>query len=127
MPVRLGAVPARNRDVELRVAPHAVLRDVQAGGLDVFLDADPPEALERPEAAERGRERESADGQEAERLDPELVERARVEKAAPPGRKVRRERRHREDAGREGSPDAGESVDGDGADRVVDPDPLDER
>ena len=57
---------ARNRDVELGIAPHAVLGDVQAGALGLFLDADAPEALHRPEAAERGREREGSHGGQAE-------------------------------------------------------------
>jgi hypothetical protein len=51
MTVSLGSVAARNRDVELGIAPHAVLGDVEAGGLDVLLDADPPEPLQRPETA----------------------------------------------------------------------------
>src|SRR5438105_4790305 len=83
--VRLGAVAARDRDVELGIAPHAVLADVEAGGLRLLLDPDSPEALHRPEAPERGREGERADGGEAEQLDPELVERARVDEAAAAG------------------------------------------
>ena len=77
--VGLRAVPARDRDVELGIAPHAVLGDVQARGLDVLLDADAPQPVQAPEAAERGREGEAADGDEAERLDPELVEAAGVD------------------------------------------------
>src|SRR5262249_53200258 len=38
--VALGAVSPGNRDVELGIAPHAVLGHVQSGGLDVLLDAD---------------------------------------------------------------------------------------
>ena len=71
-------------------------------------------------------ERERADRDEAERLDAELVERARVDEAAGAGREVLREQRHGEEAGRERAPDAGHAVHRDRADRVVDPDPLDE-
>jgi outer membrane receptor for monomeric catechols len=60
--MRLGAVAARDRDVELGIAPHAVLGDVEALGLDGLLDADAPEPLHRPEAGEREREGEGADG-----------------------------------------------------------------
>src|SRR2546423_4407379 len=35
--VRLGPVAAGDRDVELRIAPHPVLGDVEARGLDVRL------------------------------------------------------------------------------------------
>src|SRR5207244_8326499 len=42
VPVRLGSIAAGDRNVELRIAPHAVLRDVEAGGLGLLLDADPP-------------------------------------------------------------------------------------
>ena len=41
MAVALRAVAARDRDVELGVAPHAVLRDVEAGRLHLGLDPDP--------------------------------------------------------------------------------------
>ena len=44
--VRLGAVAARDRDVELGIAPHAVLGDVEAGRLDVLVGADPDRHLE---------------------------------------------------------------------------------
>ena len=76
------------------------------GRLDVLLDADAPESLHRPEASERGAEREHADRDEAERLDAELVEAARVDEPAGAGREVRCERRHREEARRERPPDA---------------------
>src|SRR5262249_45160295 len=125
--VRLGAVAAGDRDVELGIAPHAVLGHVQPGRLDVLLDPDPPKALQRPETAERGGEGEGAYGDEAEGLDAELVERARVDEPAPAGREVLGERRHREQTGGERPPDAGQAVDGDRPDRVVDADPLDER
>src|SRR5215471_10513529 len=55
--VRLRAVTARNRDVELGIAPHPVLGDVEAGRLDMGLHANPPEPLQRPERAKRGGER----------------------------------------------------------------------
>src|SRR5204862_4886296 len=80
MPVRLGAVAAGNGDVELGVAPHAVLGDVQAGRLDVLLDPDAPQPLQRPEAAERRGEGEAPDRGEAERRDAEPGERARGER-----------------------------------------------
>src|SRR5829696_7864523 len=79
--VCLGPVPAGDRDVELGVAPHAVLRDVEARGLGLPVDTDPPHALERPERAERRAERERADGDQAQHLDAELVEAATVEEA----------------------------------------------
>src|SRR5207237_5996430 len=60
MSMGLGSVAARNRDVELGITPHTVLGDVQAGGLDVLLDPNPPQPLQRPEAAERGCEGEAA-------------------------------------------------------------------
>src|SRR4029079_8672037 len=97
-------------NVELGVAPHAVLGDVQACGLDMLLHADSPEPLQRPEAAERGSEGEGADRDQAERLDAELVERARVDQSAAAGRQVRRERRHGEQTGRKRYADARQTV-----------------
>src|SRR5207244_13327903 len=76
--VAFRPVPARNRDVELGIAPHSVLGDVQPRSLDVLLDADAPETLHRPQAAERGGEGERTDGDEPERLDAELGERSGV-------------------------------------------------
>src|SRR5438105_1472153 len=124
--VRLGAVAARNRDVELGGPPHAVLVDVESLRLDARLDADPPDLVEDEEAPERAAEGECADGDEAERLDAELVEAAAVDEALAPRREMRREHRHRKEAARERAPDAGHPVHGDCADRIVDPDPLDE-
>src|SRR5437870_7705747 len=95
--VRLGAVAAGDRDVELRIAPHAVLRDVEARGLDVLLDADPPEPLHRPQGTEGRGESERADGGEAEELHPNLVQRAGVDEAARAGAEVGGERGHREE------------------------------
>ena len=63
---------------------------------------------------------------EAERLDPELVEAAAVEEAAPSGRELLGELRHGEEAERQRAPDARHAVRRDRADGVVDPDPLDE-
>src|SRR5438128_1531755 len=82
--MRLGSVAAGDRDVELGIAPHAVLGHVQTGGLDMLLDADPPQALHRPEAPERSAEGECADRAEPERLHAELVERACVDEPAAP-------------------------------------------
>src|SRR5205085_12677875 len=103
MPMRLGAVPARNRDVELGIAPHAVLGHVQAGRLDVLLDADPTEPLHRPEAPERRAERERADGSEAESLHAELVERTGVDEPTAARRQIRGQRRDREEPRRQRS------------------------
>ena len=64
--VRFGAVAARDRDVELRIAPHAVLADVEPGRLDLGLRADSYGALEDPQHGERRAERERADRDEAE-------------------------------------------------------------
>src|SRR4051812_14781093 len=50
MAVRLRPVAARNGDVELGVAPHAVLGHVQTGGLDLGFDPDAPELVHHPEA-----------------------------------------------------------------------------
>src|SRR5579864_8909507 len=93
MPVALRAVAAGNRDVELRIAPHAVLVHVEALRFDLGRDADAPHLVEHPEAGERGRERERADRDEAERLDAELVEPAAVDEALVAGREIRRQDR----------------------------------
>src|SRR6516165_2118379 len=79
MAVRFGPVTARDRDVELGVAPHAVLGHVETCRLDLRLDADAPQLLHHPQRPKRGRERESTDGYQAERLHAELVERAAVD------------------------------------------------
>src|SRR5439155_23548383 len=118
MPVRLGAVAARDGDVELGVAPHSVLGDVEAGRLDVLLDADSPEPLQRPEAAERSGEGEAADRDQTECLDSDLVERARVDETAAAGGEVRGQRRYREQPGCQRAPDARETVHRDGSDRI---------
>ena len=77
VPVRLGAVPARNRDVELGVAPHPVLGDVEAGGLDVSGSVRIPKVRFMAQRIEERRdEGERADRDQAERLRPELVEAA---------------------------------------------------
>src|SRR5690242_21841172 len=65
VPVRFRPVAARNRDVELGVAPHAVLVHVEALRLDGRLDPDAPDLVQHPEAGERGAERERTDGHEA--------------------------------------------------------------
>src|SRR5437763_11756141 len=96
MAMALGPVAAGNRDVELGIAPHAVLGDVEAGRLDVRLDANPPEPVQRPERAVRGCEREAAHREEAERLHAELVRRAGVEEAAATDADRGRQRRKRE-------------------------------
>src|SRR3954451_15121573 len=77
MAVRLRPISAGNRDVELGVAPHAVLVDVEALRLDDRLDADAPDLVEHPQSAERRTERKAADGDQAEALHAELVERPR--------------------------------------------------
>src|SRR6185295_12203986 len=101
MTVGLGPVAAGNRDVELGVAPHAVFRDVQTGRLRLGLDPDAPHSLHHPQRAEARGERERAYGDEAERLDAELMERAGVDEPTLAGRKIGRQSRYREDAGRE--------------------------
>jgi len=65
MPVRLGPVSARNRDVELGVTPHAVLGDVESRGLRPLVGADAPEGLHHPETGEGQRERPDADDGDA--------------------------------------------------------------
>src|SRR5438067_6640107 len=124
--VGLGAVAARNRDVELGVAPHAVLVDVESLRFDARLDADPPDLVKDEEAPERAAEGECTDGDEAERLDAELVEASAVDEALASRREMRREHRHRKQTAGERAPHAGHPVHGDGADRTVDPDPFDE-
>jgi hypothetical protein len=71
--VRLGAVASGHGDIELRISPHPVLGHVEACGLHLRLGADPPERLQHEEDAERRQEGESADRDQAERLDSELV------------------------------------------------------
>ena len=85
--MRLRPVAARNRDVELGVAPHAVLVDVESTGLDLRLDADAHVFFRTKRIANDSGERERADRTQAERLDAELVEAAAVEE---PGRPVAR-------------------------------------
>src|SRR6266851_5246754 len=50
--VLLRAVAARNRDIELGIAPHAVLVHVEALRLDFRRDADSPDLVHDPERAE---------------------------------------------------------------------------
>src|SRR6266576_3304071 len=127
MSVRLGPIAAGNRDVELGVTPHAVFRDVETGSLRLRLDADPPEPLHHPERSERGGEGEAADRDETQRLDAELVEGPRVDEPTLAGGEIRRQRRTREDPGRQGPPPARHSVYRHCADGIVDPDPFDEQ
>src|SRR4051794_41569511 len=82
MAVRFGAVAARNRDVELGIAPHAVLGDVEPERLRVLLDPDAPDLVHPVEEAEADGEDPDADDGDAERLHAELVEAARVDEAA---------------------------------------------
>src|SRR5436853_5103921 len=77
--VALRAVAARDRDVELRIAPHAVLVDVEALRLDLRLDTDSPEPVQNPQASVRGAEREHADAGEAEGLHLQLLARAGID------------------------------------------------
>src|SRR5437868_6458560 len=86
--VRLGAVAPRHRDVELGIAPHAVLVHVEALRLDLRLDPDAPDLVQRPEAAVRTREDERADGDQAQALHAELLEAAAVDEALVPRREV---------------------------------------
>src|SRR6266545_5771485 len=114
--MRFSSISARYRDVELGVAPHAVLGHVETRRLDMLLDADSPERLHRPEAAERRGECEAADRGEPDGLHAELVEATRVDEPARAGGEVRRERGHREEACGERAPDPGQPVHGDGPD-----------
>ena len=125
MSVRLGAVATGNRDVELGVAPHAVLGHVQARLFHLRLGADADRDLEEVQDGERHREREGADGREAESLNTELVQPATVEEPALAGRELGGQLRHRQEAQRERAPHAGHAVGGDRPDGVVDPDPVD--
>src|SRR5581483_4718875 len=81
MAVRLRAVAAGHGNVELGVAPHAVLVHVEPLRLDLRLDADAPDLVHHPERRERRAEGERADRDEPERLDAELVEAAPVDEA----------------------------------------------
>ena len=121
-----GAVAAGDGDVELGVAPHAVFVDVEAAGFDGFSTRMPQSLCMTHSAPKLVREAEGADREQAECLDAELVEAAGVDEAAVAGGEFVRQRGDGEEAGGEGAPDAGHAVHGDGADRVVDLDPLDE-
>src|SRR5829696_10411558 len=69
------------RDELLRVAVHAVLGDVQARLLGLGVDAQADRLLDRPERADGEHEHGDERGGHADRLDPELLEGARVEQA----------------------------------------------
>src|SRR5262245_30590214 len=120
MAVRLGPVPAGNRDVELGIAPHSVLVDVEAAGLDLRVDADSPRQLQGEKEEERGAERERAYCGQPECLDAELVEATAVEKTLGAGREALRLRRKGEQPQGQGAPDACHAVGGNSADGVVD-------
>ena len=126
--VVLGAVAAGHRDVELGVAPHAVLRHVEPAASTSGSVRIPNVTFISQRIDERGAERERADGDQPERLDAELVEPAAVEQAA-----LSRSRASRPALGTvrnpsdERAPDAGHAVRRERADRVVDPDPLHEQ
>src|SRR5215217_7427603 len=113
MAVRLRAVASGDGDVELGVAPHAVLADVEAGPLGLLLDTDPPEALHRPEAREGRAEGERADRGEPEQLHPDLVQRSGVDETALAGVERGGQRGDGEEPCRDRAPDAGNAVDGD--------------
>src|SRR5215207_7987066 len=104
MAVRLGPVTTGNRDVELGVAPHAVLRYVEPRRLHFGLRPDSHGHLHQPEYGERRREREGTDGHEAERLDPELMQTAAVEQPGRASRESLRLLGQREEAKGECSP-----------------------
>src|SRR3954451_16145762 len=95
-----GPVATGDRNVELGVPPHAVLVDVETLRLDVLLDADAPDEVHRLEDGEGETEREGADGEQADRLDAELVEAAAVGEALGAGGKCAGGLRQSEDAGR---------------------------
>ena len=86
------------------------------------LDADAPQLVHHARARRTSREREHADGDEAERLHAELVEASRCRRGRPCPSRVLREHGDGEEPGRERAPDAGHAVYGDRADRVVDAD-----
>ena len=126
--VVLRPIAAGDRDVELGVAPHAVLGDVEPGMLSTSrLRPDPDRHLHHPEDGERGGERERAHRDEAERLDAELVE-ARRRRRGRPGPS----RADSASSGTVRNPSEsvphtpGHAVRRECADRVVDPDLLDE-
>ena len=122
--VGFGAVAAGDGDVELGVAPHAVFVDVEAAGFDVVFDADAEEFVHDVERAEAGGEAEGADGGRP-RVGFRVGGSAGVDEAAFAGGEFVCQGGDGEEAGREGAPDAGHAVHGDGADRVVDADLLD--
>src|SRR5918998_1291511 len=111
------------RGDEVGVTEDPVLVDIQAVELLVGLDPDADGGLEGREDRERGEEDEPAAGDDAEGLDAELVKAAAVEEA---GLADRGQGRGREEAAGERAPDAAHAVRGDGAERVVHPDPVDE-
>ena len=82
--MRLRPVAAGNRDVELGVAPHAVLGDVEAGRLRLLARRGSPRSSSSRRAPPNDAVKvKRADGGEAERLDAELVERSPCRRARP--------------------------------------------
>ena len=104
-----------------------MLGDVQSSRFDVLLHADSPEPLHRPQTRERCGERERADGDEAECLHSDLVERTRVDESSAPSGEILCQSGNGEDARRKRPPHTGEAVHRDRTDRIVDADALDER
>ena len=103
-----------------------MLGDVQPCGLDVRFGTDADRDLEEQEHDERRAQRERADRRQAESLRSELVQAPAVQQAARAGCQLGSEARHREEPERQRSPHARHAVGGDGADRIVHADLLDE-
>src|SRR5450830_1097137 len=124
--MRFGSIAAGNRDVELGVAPHAVLVHVEALCLNLWRDPDAPDLLQRPEDGEAGAERPGTHGNQAERLHTELVEAAAVKKALRARGGDPDQAGSGEEPAGQRAPDSRHAVHRDGADRVVDTETLDE-
>src|SRR5918994_593904 len=106
---------------EVGVAEDSVLVDVEPVELLLGLDPDADGGLERREDGERGEEDEAPCRNDAQSLDTELVEAAAIEQAwlADGG-----QGRGGEQAAGERTPDTAHTVCRNGAEWVVDPDPI---
>src|ERR1700674_1221198 len=108
-----------HRHERFRVAPHAVLADVEPFHLFTSGDTQADSLLDNPEQAIAEHKHCDERGSDGYRLGPQLVEAAGVEKTTRADAIELGQRGRREEATAQGAPDPGHTVRGQGANRVV--------
>src|SRR5579875_1851735 len=111
--------PTRHRHEGLRVAPHAVLADIEAFQLLGHTDTKPDRPLDQPEHGEAEGEDDNEGDGDGGRLSAKLVQASGVEEPTLADPVELGQGWHGEEATGQGAPNPGQAMGGKAADRVV--------